>query len=125
MGAYRSVVTLASSDDRAGLITAVYLVSYLSTAILALLAGIATSRYGLHDTALADSLASRRSPPWAPAASSSVEGALPARRVCAIPTRPRTVHRATMSPDRACALAKLTHDPTASTGYPGDKVEGF
>jgi MFS family permease len=56
MGAYRSVVALAPSDDRAGLITAVYLVSYLATAIPAVIAGIATSRYGIHDTALVYSL---------------------------------------------------------------------
>jgi MFS family permease len=56
MGAYRSVVALAHSDDRAGLITAIYVVSYLATGIPAVAAGIATSRYGLHDTALVYSL---------------------------------------------------------------------
>lgn len=56
MGAYRSVIALAPSDDRAGLITAVYIVSYLASGIPALIAGIATSRYGLHDTALGYSL---------------------------------------------------------------------
>ena len=56
MGAYRSLVALAPSDDRAGLITAVYLVSYAATAVPAVIAGIATSRYGLHDTALVYSL---------------------------------------------------------------------
>jgi MFS family permease len=56
MGAYRSLVVLAPSDDRAGLITAVYLVSYVSTAVPAVIAGIAASRYGLHDTALVYSL---------------------------------------------------------------------
>jgi predicted MFS family arabinose efflux permease len=55
-GAYRVVVALAPSDDRAGLITAVYVLSYLSTGIPAVIAGIATSRYGLHDTALVYSL---------------------------------------------------------------------
>jgi predicted MFS family arabinose efflux permease len=55
-GAYRSVVALAPSDDRAGLITAIYVVSYLATGIPALTAGIATSRYGLHDAALVYSL---------------------------------------------------------------------
>jgi MFS family permease len=56
MGAYRSVVALAHSDDRAGLITAIYVVSYLAAGIPAVAAGIATSRYGLHDTALVYSL---------------------------------------------------------------------
>jgi hypothetical protein len=52
MGAYRSVVAMAASDDRAKLVTAIYMVSYASTAIPAVIAGISTSRYGLHDTAL-------------------------------------------------------------------------
>jgi MFS family permease len=56
MGAYRSVVALAPTADRAGLITAIYIVSYLATAIPAVIAGIATTRYGLHDTALVYSL---------------------------------------------------------------------
>jgi predicted MFS family arabinose efflux permease len=56
MGAFRSVVALAPSHDRAGLITAVYMVSYLVTGIPAVIAGIATSHYGLHDTALVYSL---------------------------------------------------------------------
>jgi MFS family permease len=56
MGAYRSLVALAPSDDRAGLIAAVYLVSYMASAIPAVIAGIATSRFGLHDTALVYSL---------------------------------------------------------------------
>jgi hypothetical protein len=55
-GAYRSLVALAPPDDRAGLITAVYLFSYLASAVPAVIAGIATSRYGLHDTALVYSL---------------------------------------------------------------------
>jgi MFS family permease len=52
MGAYRATVAVATSDDRAGLITAIYIVSYLATGIPAVIAGIATSHYGLHDTAL-------------------------------------------------------------------------
>jgi MFS family permease len=56
MGAYRSLVALAPSDDRAGLITAVYLVGYAATAVPAVVAGVATSRYGLHDTARVYSL---------------------------------------------------------------------
>ncbi len=57
MGAYRATVTAATSDDRAGLITAIYIVSYLATGIPAVLAGIATSHYGLHKTALVYSVA--------------------------------------------------------------------
>jgi predicted MFS family arabinose efflux permease len=57
MGAYRATVAPATSDDRAGLITAIYIVSYLATGIPAVLAGIATSHYGLHKTALVYSVA--------------------------------------------------------------------
>jgi MFS family permease len=52
MGAYRSTVALAPPDDRAGLITAIYIVSYLSTGIPAVIGGIAASDYGLHETAV-------------------------------------------------------------------------
>ena len=56
MGAYRAVVASATSSDRAGLITAVYIVSYLATGIPAVIGGISTSRYGLSKTALVYSL---------------------------------------------------------------------
>jgi MFS family permease len=51
-GAYRSTIALAPSDDRVGLIAAIYIVSYLATGIPTVIGGIATSRYGLHSTAL-------------------------------------------------------------------------
>jgi MFS family permease len=57
MGAYRATVAAATSDDRTGLITAIYIVSYLATGIPAVLAGIATSHYGLRKTALVYSVA--------------------------------------------------------------------
>jgi MFS family permease len=57
LGAFRAVVALAVPSDRAGLITAVYIVSYLATGIPAVVGGIATSRYGLSKTALVYSLA--------------------------------------------------------------------
>jgi MFS family permease len=57
MGAYRATVAAAASDDRTGLITAIYIVSYLATGIPTVLAGIATSHYGLRKTALVYSVA--------------------------------------------------------------------
>jgi Major Facilitator Superfamily len=56
-GAYRATVAAATSHDRTGLVTAIYIVSYLATGIPAVLAGIATSHYGLRKTALVYSLA--------------------------------------------------------------------
>jgi predicted MFS family arabinose efflux permease len=52
MGAYRATIALAPSDDRAGIIAAIYIVSYLATGIPAVIGGVATSHYGLHKTAL-------------------------------------------------------------------------
>jgi predicted MFS family arabinose efflux permease len=57
VGAYRATVARATSDDRAGLITAIYIVSYLATGIPAVIGGIATSHFGLHKTALVYSVA--------------------------------------------------------------------
>ncbi|MFZ0977276.1 MAG: hypothetical protein WAN22_33985 [Solirubrobacteraceae bacterium] len=57
MRAYRATVAAATSYDRAGLITAIYIVSYLATGIPAVLAGIATSHFGLHKTARVYSVA--------------------------------------------------------------------
>jgi hypothetical protein len=42
----------AASNDRAGLIAAICTVNYLAFGLPALIAGIATSHFGLHDTAL-------------------------------------------------------------------------
>jgi predicted MFS family arabinose efflux permease len=57
MGAYRATVAAGTPHDRTGLITAIYIVSYLATGIPALLAGLATSHYGLRKTALVYSVA--------------------------------------------------------------------
>jgi MFS family permease len=56
-GAYRTVVALAPADERAGLITAISTLTYLSTGIPALIAGLTTTHYGLHATALVFSAA--------------------------------------------------------------------
>jgi MFS family permease len=40
-----------SSCDRSGLIAAIFTVGYLAFSIPAVIAGVATSRYGLHNTA--------------------------------------------------------------------------
>ena len=52
MGAYGTSVTPARPEDRAGLVAAVFTVGYLAFSIPALIAGVATSHYGLHGTAL-------------------------------------------------------------------------
>jgi predicted MFS family arabinose efflux permease len=51
MGAYRATVVLVPSGQRAGLITAIYIVSYVALGT-AVIGGVTTTVYGLHATAL-------------------------------------------------------------------------
>ncbi len=51
-GSFRLVTALAEPDDRAGLVTAIYIVGYLAFSVPALIAGVATTTFGLHPTAL-------------------------------------------------------------------------
>ena len=57
LGSFRMVTPLAEPDDRAGLVTAIYIVGYLAFSVPALIAGVATTTYGLHSTALVYSAA--------------------------------------------------------------------
>lgn len=52
LGAYRVIMARAAASNRAGMIAAVSIVNYLAFGLPALLAGLATSHFGLHDTAL-------------------------------------------------------------------------
>ena len=53
LGAYRVIMARAAASDRAGLIAAISAVQYLAFGLPALIAGIATAHFGLHNTALA------------------------------------------------------------------------
>ena len=50
MGSFRSLAALAREDDRAELLSAIYVVAYLSMSVPAVAAGLAVSGYGLKDT---------------------------------------------------------------------------
>jgi hypothetical protein len=52
LGGYRVIMARAAASNRAGLIAAISTVNYLAFGLPALMAGIATSHFGLHDTAL-------------------------------------------------------------------------
>lgn len=52
LGAFRMTTALAAPDQRAGLLAAIFLVSYLAFSVPALIAGVATTRFGLYSTAL-------------------------------------------------------------------------
>lgn len=53
LGAFRTLSALAPTGDRAALIATIYVVSYLAFSIPVVIAGVATTRAGLHDTSLA------------------------------------------------------------------------
>ncbi len=52
LGAFRSLSALARPDERAGMITAIYIVSYLAFSVPVVAAGVAVANVGLHDVAL-------------------------------------------------------------------------
>jgi len=52
LGSFRMITALAEPGDRAGLVTAIYIVGYLAFSVPALIAGVATTAFGLHATAL-------------------------------------------------------------------------
>ncbi len=52
VGAFRTVSALAAPAQRASLIAAIFIVTYLAFSIPALIAGVATTDFGLHQTAL-------------------------------------------------------------------------
>jgi len=52
LGGYRVIMARAAASNRAGLIAAISIVNYLAFGLPALIAGIATSHFGLHHTAL-------------------------------------------------------------------------
>jgi hypothetical protein len=51
-GAFRTLSALAAPAQRASLIAAIFIVTYLAFSIPALIAGVATTHFGLHHTAL-------------------------------------------------------------------------
>jgi len=53
LGVNRTLIPLAAPGQRAGLIAAIFIVSFLGLSIPALIAGMATAHLGLHRTALA------------------------------------------------------------------------
>jgi MFS family permease len=51
-GVYRMLTADVAAQDRAGLVAAIFIAAYLSFSLPALIAGLASQHYGLHDTAL-------------------------------------------------------------------------
>jgi predicted MFS family arabinose efflux permease len=52
LGSFRMTIALAAPDERAGLLAAIFIVTYLAFSLPALVAGVATTRFGLQATGL-------------------------------------------------------------------------
>jgi hypothetical protein len=52
LGAFRTITALATPGQRAGLVTAIFTVLYLAFSVPALIAGVATTTFGLRSTTL-------------------------------------------------------------------------
>jgi len=53
LGVNRTLIPLAAPGQRAGLVAAIFIISFLGLSIPAVIAGVATAHFGLHRTALA------------------------------------------------------------------------
>jgi Major Facilitator Superfamily len=52
LGSFRAISVLASASERAGTVAAIYIVSYTAFSIPIVIAGVATTRFGIHPVAL-------------------------------------------------------------------------
>ena len=83
-GAYRALAADVAPGHRAGLVAAIFITAYLSFSLPALVAGLATQHYGIHDTALVYNAVV--------AVLAAVAAALTGLRRPAGPPRPRDEH---------------------------------
>jgi hypothetical protein len=90
LGAFRVITALATPGQRAGLLAAIFIVSYLAFSVPALIAGVATTTFGLHATALVYSASL--------AALAAAATGIAVLRPGDKPTRPAPAARAVMPP---------------------------
>ena len=125
LGAYRVIMARAAASDRAGMIAAVSTVNYLAFGLPALLAGVATSHFCLHDTALVYSAA------VALLAAAAAGGVLFESRVRTsapqaaasppeLPPGPCTVPPCTQAAHQETEPTKAPKDPGGSPGLRGE-----
>jgi MFS family permease len=114
LGSFRMITALAKPGDRAGLVAAIYIVGYLAFSVPALIAGVATTKFGLHSTALVYSAS------LAVLAAAAV--GIVVVRPDGQPTQPRPAARAVMplgpctTPPCPQAMNPPDGDPAASIG---------
>jgi len=116
LGAYRTVVALASPSDRAGLIAAIFTVCYLATGLPTLIAGITTA---ISACTAPRWRTRRRSPgsPQPPRAPSSA-GAAPAPVYGRSPRRPLPMYVRSRAPRRHTCRPRTSKQ--SQQGRPGD-----
>jgi len=106
LGAFRTLSALATTDERAALISTIYIVSYLAFSVPVVIAGIAATHAGLHDTSIV----------YAAALAALVGAAtvsLLARRGARLPTTTRT-HPGADLPPGPCTVPHCIHSPHAA-----------
>ena len=107
LGAFRTLSALASADERAALIATIYIVSYLAFSVPVVIAGIAASSAGLHDTSIVYA---------------AVLAALVAAASVSLLIRRRSAHRATRTrtrqgldlPPGPCTVPPCVHSAHSS-----------
>jgi MFS family permease len=117
-GAFRAIIALATSAERAGLVTAIFAVGYLAFSVPALIAGVATTKFGLQATALVYSASL--------AALVATAAGILLLRPSGQDTRPAPASRAVLSPGPCTApLGSRAMDPAgenpASTVRPAGR----
>jgi hypothetical protein len=113
LGAFRMTTLLAAPDQRAGLLAAIFLVCYLAFSVPALIAGVATTRFGLHSTALVYSASLA-------ALAAAAAGTLLFRP--GEPTRPAPASHAVMPPG-PCTAPPCPQALEPTSGNPATTIE--
>ena len=114
LGAFRATTALAAPDQRAGLLAAIFIVSYLAFSLPALIAGVAAKTFGLHSTALAYSASL--------AALAAAAAATLLFRPGGGPTRPAPAPDAVMPPG-PCTAPPCPQALDRAGGHPATTIE--
>jgi MFS family permease len=118
LGVNRTLIALAAPGQRAGLIAAIFIISFLGLSVPVVIAGVATAHFGLHRTALAYCVAIA-------ALVAVAAGSLMLRRRASPPVRapasPALVRqRPSRAKDPGCGRAeRARHDARHLPGRPG------
>ena len=113
LGAFRRTTALVTPGQRAGLVAAIFIVGYLAFSVPALIAGVATTTFGLHSTALVYSASL--------AALAAAATGILVFHPGAKPTRPAPALREVMPPG-PCTAPPCPQAPDPADGDPATTV---